>query len=260
MSMNHLPADILENAASLKDLPPSKKRMMDLLRKGSNIQGYPKSWSLDFCLAPTRFEPDPEDPSRIGRTEFEKMTLVSPLEASARPEHTGETLTVPSSVAFRSIGYKLTPMPEFAELSISFDDSRGIIRNDGLGRVMGTLGAEQPAIPYKHFPGLYCAGWARRGPTGTIASTMMDAFSTAESLAQDWQASGESTPFLHEKSGTMHNGGWEGVRNEMQASSARIVHWGDWQKIDRAEKERAEADGKPREKFTRVKDMLSALD
>ncbi len=187
MSMHNVPEVLIESADSLKELPPSRKRLIDLLRKGSKIEGYPKSWSLDFCLAPTRFDADLSDPSRIGYTEFERMTLMSPLDLNARPSHTGESLKIPSSVAFRSIGYKLAAMPEFEGLGISFDGTRGIIRNDGQGRVVGEVKAEEPPMPYKPFPGLYCAGWAKRGPTGTIASTMNDAFATAESLAEDWQ-------------------------------------------------------------------------
>ena len=41
---------------------------------------------------------------------------------------------------------------------------------------------------------------------------------------------------------------------------ARVISYGDWQKVDRAEVERGEPKGKPREKFTTVGEMLAALD
>ncbi len=260
MSMRNVPEILVERGESLKQLPPAKKRQIELLLKGSKVESSPRSWSLDFCLSPTKFGSDSNNPSWIGHTAFETMALSSPFDPNASPSHTGKTLQIPSSVAFRSIGYKLTPMPEFAERNISFDAAKGVIRNDGEGRVMAEAEAAEPPTPYRPYPGLYCAGWAKRGPTGTIASTMNDAFATAESIVADWEASDESVPFLQEKTGAAYNAGWEGVKAEIDAGRAKIVHWADWKQIDRAEKERVQTDGKPREKFTRVADMLAVLD
>lgn len=33
--------------------------------------------------------------------------------------------------------------------------------------------------------GVYCSGWAKRGPVGVIAGTMTDAFETADSVIED---------------------------------------------------------------------------
>ena len=35
------------------------------------------------------------------------------------------------------------------------------------------------------YTGLYCSGWVKRGPIGTILTTMNDAFETAEAIAHD---------------------------------------------------------------------------
>lgn len=35
------------------------------------------------------------------------------------------------------------------------------------------------------FPGLYCSGWLKTGPTGVIATTMNNSFDTARSLLED---------------------------------------------------------------------------
>ena len=40
----------------------------------------------------------------------------------------------------------------------------------------------------------------------------------------------------------------------------RVVSYMDWQKMDAAEIRRGETAGKPREKFTRVKEMLEVLE
>jgi len=34
-------------------------------------------------------------------------------------------------------------------------------------------------------PGVYCSGWVKRGPVGVIATTMTDAFETADTIHQD---------------------------------------------------------------------------
>jgi len=109
-------------------------------------------------------------------------------------------------------------------------------------------------MSYGHFPGLYCAGWVKRGPTGVIASTMEDAFATADAIAQDLAA---AVPFLNTKQPAS---GWEGVRQETGLDKARVVDWADWQSIDAAERERGQKVGKEREKFTSTADMLSVLD
>ena len=103
---------------------------------------------------------------------------------------------------------------------------------------------------------MYCAGWVKRGPTGVIASTMEDAFSTAESIAGDWYK--PFHPFLNGANGT--GLGWGGVREEAEKNGCRRVSWKDWKKIDAIEKGLGQRKGKEREKFTRVEDMLAVLD
>ena len=36
--------------------------------------------------------------------------------------------------------------------------------------------------------GLYCSGWVKRGPVGVIATTMTDAFETADTILSDIQS------------------------------------------------------------------------
>lgn len=112
-------------------------------------------------------------------------------------------------------------------------------------------------MTFGNFPGLYCAGWVKRGPTGVIASTMEDAFGTADAMAGDW---GAGRQFLHEGDAAEVTG-WEGVKGEVAAVglTARVVDWPGWTRIDGAERERGRAVGKEREKFTRTEDMLAVL-
>lgn len=142
-------------------------------------------------------------------------------------------------------------------LSIPFDEARGIIPNDGAGRIVRPPSAlgEQDQLA-RRLPGLYCAGWVKRGPTGVIASTMLDAFSTAEAIAADWEAGRE---FLHADDDAPRTG-WGGVRQEVDRRGLRRVSWEDWLRIDAVERRRGRERGKEREKFACVADMLRLLD
>jgi adrenodoxin-NADP+ reductase len=170
-----------------------------------------------------------------------------------------DTKIIPTSLAFRSIGYKSTPLPGLSNLGIQFDTRRGIIPNVG-GRVI-QVQASQPGLDTPlEVPGIYVAGWVKRGPVGVIASTMEDAFATADCLAEDIRA---GRPFLNGQLEKNETGdGWHGVQKELQAKriSLRSTNWKDWQRIDKTERERGARLGKEREKITCVDEMLQILD
>jgi adrenodoxin-NADP+ reductase len=92
--------------------------------------------------------------------------------------------------------------------------------------------------------GLYVSGWLARGPTGVIANTMYDAFSTAETIAHD------ATTFVWGSSKLPD------LNRDELAGNKPIVTWADWERIDAEERKRGERLGKEREKFTNVPDML----
>jgi adrenodoxin-NADP+ reductase len=241
----------------ISKLPRAPRRIMEVLKKGSeaSVSSTSKSWSLDFCLSPTEFTPSSASTSRIGGIAFEKTTLVpGPFDPLAKARGTGEIVNIDSSVAFRSIGYKSESLPGFTELGIPFNNELGIIPNDKLGRVIDIH--QDKSNAGAHLPGMYCAGWVKRGPTGVIASTMQDAFSTADAIAEDWYS---HVPFLNAGKGSSGLG-WDGVKDEAERRGCRRVGWQDWQKIDAAERHNGQQKGKEREKFTRIEEMLAVLD
>jgi len=54
--------------------------------------------------------------------------------------------------------------------------------------------------------------------------------------------------------------GTEGLREVLANSGTRVVDYADWLRIDTEKQRRGAVNGKPREKITRVSDMLSVLD
>lgn len=201
---------------------------------------------MDFLLSPKSFNASNAAPSNLSSLTFLKNELKGPdiFDPSASVSATPNEVSYPTSLAFRSIGYKSEAIDGMNDLDIDFDERRGIIPNDSHGRITSL------SVDGTRVPGLYCSGWVKRGPAGVIANTMEDAFDTAESIAKDWE---NKEPFM---SGI---NGWDALQEDAATKSLRPVNWESWKKIDTAEKERGKAKGKEREKFTSIPDMLGVL-
>ncbi|KAI0396330.1 hypothetical protein F5Y17DRAFT_419544 [Xylariaceae sp. FL0594] len=251
-SVGFHPIDMHLLPDEISKLPRARRRLMEVLVKGSStrLEHANKSWSLDFCLSPTEFKGTAD--GRVKSTVFDRTSLSSPFDPASSVQSLGEKLELPSSVVFRSIGYKSVALPGFPEAGILFDDRKGVIQNDGYGRALQLASNDaEESQETKVLPGIYCAGWVKRGPTGVIASTMEDAFMTGDAIAADWTA---EVAFLNTKNAH----GWEGLRTEVNKDTCRVIQWADWQKIDKAERERGLLVGKEREKFTSTDEMLAA--
>ena len=250
VSFTPIPAEMFP--PDIKSLPRAKRRIMELLQKGSATNaGASKSWSLDFLLSPTTLSFSND--TTLDSVAFTRNQLTDPSSSESKITSTSEQVTIAASTLFRSIGYKAEAIPGFAEIGISFDDRKGTITHDGRGRAMNP--DHNPKEPHSTSDAaLYCSGWVKRGPTGVIASTMADAFETAEAIIDDWKSKfvvdGEAT--------RLPRRGWEGVKDEAEQRGIKLdpVHWDGWDAIDRAEKKDGESKGKPREKFGTIPEML----
>lgn len=242
----------------IKSLPRVQRRIAEVLVKGTPAtpNDCSKSWALSFLKAPKSMDASgPSDHlTSVTFTNQKFAPDTDTLSKSASVVPTEETTLYPASIAFRSVGYKSTPLPGLADLGIPFNAKLGIIPNDPYGRVVTVSKGL-----HTHIPGLYCAGWVKRGPTGVIASTMADAFTSADSIAQDWES---GSPMLNTAGGQNSSTGlgWIGVKDEVLRRSVRPVSWEDWKIIDRAEKARGSELGKDREKFASVEDIMRVLD
>ncbi|KAL8837262.1 MAG: hypothetical protein Q9176_005796 [Flavoplaca citrina] len=238
--------------SNIPSLPRTAKRLTKLLMEGSTNQytHVEKKWALNFLLSPVRFlSASSTTRSQLRSIEFARTKLIGsdPFDSAAQVEVTTDHQHISTPLAFRSIGYQSEALPGMSELGIHFDTKRGIITNDYYGRLLSlTHGAhiEEP------LPGMYCAGWVKRGPAGVIANTMEDSFATAEAIIADWK---DRAPFLG------GGDGWDTLKMEIAAKGAHTVSWKDWLRIDAAEKARGKAVGKEREKFTNPHDMLNVL-
>ncbi|RDA89762.1 hypothetical protein CP533_3908 [Ophiocordyceps camponoti-saundersi (nom. inval.)] len=243
----------------LGSLPRPSRRLMNVLLKGSSASQSvaPRSWSLDSCLSPKRFLGDNDTHERVVSTEFDVTKLLSPFDPQSPICATGDTHVLPSELVIRSVGYKSTALAGFPDAGILFDEKRGVVMNDGLGRATRFVPSDDggDALETQQVAGFYCAGWLKRGPSGVIATTMQDAFVTADAIIDDWFAGAR---FLRAEHGKIAEG-WEAVRREAGPDASLAVTWDQWLKIDSAERSRGKSCGKPREKFTSVEEMLSAI-
>ena len=147
----------------------------------------------------------------------------------------GVTETVPCGLVFRSIGHRGEPID-----GLPFDVKRGVVPHDG-GRVVDD-NVGQPV------PGLYVTGWIKRGPSGIIGTNRADSIETVESIIADLGGL-TNTP----------KPGLAALRALLAERGIRTVSSEDWRTIDAKEIERGQKSGKPREKFTRVDEMLELL-
>ena len=98
-------------------------------------------------------------------------------------------------------------------------------------------------------PGVYVAGWIKRGPTGVIGTNKKDATETVEHLLQD-AAAGRLAP----KSDTSA----AAVDALLDERVVRVVEYAGWTAIDEAERAAGEKGGRPRVKLCSWDELLAA--
>ena len=144
---------------------------------------------------------------------------------------TGETYRIPAGMVVACIGYQTSPIA-----GVPYDVAAGRFANVE-GRIASPDG---PAVP-----GLYCVGWARRGPSGTIGTNRPDGFAIIERIAEDLGDGDTAKP------------GRAGFDALAKDRGLAVVGFDDWRNIEAAEVANAR-DGAPREKFVAVADMIAA--
>jgi ferredoxin--NADP+ reductase len=197
-------------------------------------QGKKRRIVLRFLVSPIEILGN----SRVEGVKLAKNRLVRAPGNELKAEATGETELLPAGLIFRSVGYKGVPVP-----GVPFDQRAGVIPNVE-GRVLVAPGALEMRR------GVYAVGWIKRGPSGVIGTNKPDSAETADLLLHD-VAAGIITPRLR-GSRTM-------VDQLLQSRGLQVVSFDDWNRHDEHERASGKARGAPREKFTRIPEMLAAL-
>jgi ferredoxin--NADP+ reductase len=219
-------ADVIVDPADLEGVvgtDTNSERNIEVLRgyAAREPSGKPKRVVLKFLSSPIAI---------LGEDRVEGIELATNvLDADNRAVQTDERELLPCGIVFRSVGYRGVALP-----GVPFDEKSGTIPNRG-GRVE---------------PGLYAAGWIKRGPTGVIGTNKKDATETVELLLED-AAAGR----LPRSGATAAD-----VDALLDERGVRRVMYTGWQAIDEYERSTGEKHGRPRVKLCTWGELLDAAE
>ncbi len=143
---------------------------------------------------------------------------------------TGDTYEIAADLVVRSVGYRGTALD-----GVPFDGRRNVIPNVD-GRVVDADG-----VPV---PGLYVAGWIKRGPTGIIGTNKKDAAATVAALLEDLAVRGDT--------------GAVGVEPLLRERGVDVVAFDGWRAIDAAERALGASRGRDRTTIHDRDDLVAA--
>lgn len=178
---------------------------------------------FDLFASPAALKANSADGSKVGALEIERTKV-----ETGRAVATGEQYQIPADLVVTCIGYRTSPIPD-----VPFDERMGRFANQE-GRIL---------------PGLYCVGWARRGPSGTIGTNRPDGYGVIDKIVEDMEAG---------KLGRAGKAGRPGFDRLASERGLDVVTFRDWKRIEEAESAAAR-DGSPREKFVDIAAMIGAL-
>ena len=230
--------DALSEAYMESDKADKKDvRNVEILKEYANRdpEGKPKQIIMRFLVSPTELI----GTDHVEAVKIVKNELYQDDRGNLRPRATDQEETFPVDLVFRSVGYRGVPLAD-----VPFYDKWGTIPNVD-GRIVKEFGSEEVV------PGMYVAGWIKRGPSGIIGTNRPDAVESANALLADVESGKIWSPSQTDPAAMV---------NLLKERNVRYVTWQDWLRLDQLELERGKVAGRPRVKFTTIKAMLDALD
>ncbi|GMU55869.1 MAG: NADPH-ferredoxin reductase FprA [Candidatus Xenobia bacterium] len=224
------PADVELDPASLAEVEADKMtaKKVEVLREFSQRApgGKPRHLSIRFLQSPVEVVGDEQ-----GRVKALKLVRNRLVEKDGKVicQATDQVEELPVQMVFRSVGYLGVALP-----GLPFDARSGTVPSEG-GRVAGLTG-------------VYVAGWIKRGPSGVIGTNKPCGKETVEKMREDREAGKMSAPSS------------EDMAEFLARKGVRVVSYPDWQRLDQLEVTRGQALGRPRLKYSRIEEMLGALD
>lgn len=209
---------------------PTKRRNVETIARYASTPpaGRPRRVILRFLRSPVQIL----GRDRVEGVIVERNELIAGGDGALRARPTGERETIEAGLVFRSIGYVGSPLP-----GVPFDERRSTIHNDG-GRVT------DPATG-RPLPGVYAAGWIKRGPSGVIGTNKKCAQESTSALLADLEAARLPEPTADA----------EELPGELRSRGVRVVEYDGWQAIDTHERSLGEPHGRPRVKLVRREEL-----
>jgi ferredoxin--NADP+ reductase len=193
------------SAASLQDADATTKRNVETLEQYAALtpSGKPRRVMLRFLQSPIAIE----GTDAVEAIVIERNELVAGDDGVLRAQPTGITERIETGLVLRSIGYVGKPLP-----GVSFDSHRSTMLNDN-GRVLD-------GDTHEPLPGVYAAGWIKRGPSGVIGTNKKCAHETTDLLLDDFAAGRLPAPTasvddlltrLRDQGQVVDYAGWEAI-------------------------------------------------
>ena len=202
------------------DDPKQQKKMekiVDTLRSYSENDpaSRPQRLHMRFFASPVRI---------LGEDHVTGIELMRTKLDDNRAIPTGETYTLEVGTVVKAIGYVASPLEgvPIAEWGTCYENDEGKIRDR-----------------------LYAVGWAKRGPSGVIATNRKDSTGVAEKILEELEDGGRA--------------GGEGLAALLKERGVRVISFEDWERIDEAEVT-AGSGIHPRKKLTSLEALLGACD
>jgi ferredoxin--NADP+ reductase len=219
------------SAASLETAVGTIQRNVETLGGYATTtpSGKPRRVVLRFLTSPVAIE----GTDKVQALVVERNELVAGEDGSLKARATGVTERLETGIVLRAVGYVGKPLP-----GVPFDDRRSTMLNER-GRVLSP-DTREPV------PGLYAAGWIKRGPSGVIGTNKKCAQETTDRLFEDLAAG-----LLPEPTDTP-----EALLERLRESGINIVDYSGWEAIDAHERALGEPAGRPRVKLVSRDEQL----
>ena len=193
--------------------------------------GRPKRVVLRFLASPLEILGDSKvEGLRVGLNQ-----LVADQHGTIRAVPTGEEEVIECDLVLRSVGYRGAPID-----GVPFDERAGTVLNVN-GRVLEASGG-QPV------PGVYTAGWIKRGPSGVIGTNKKCANDTVDRLLEDLDSTGLAQP----------SGGSQELDALLNERCPDRIDFSGWRRIDEQERAAGDTQGRPRVKLVHRDKLLQA--
>ena len=218
------PADL---ATSSRDdlVDPVRHHAVEVLRSFARreSQGRSKRLHLRFMVRPHAL---------IGTDRVVALDVEhTAFDGVGRLVGTGQIERIPVQMVVRSIGYQGLPTD-----GLPFDDDAGVIPH----RHGAVSAGERPV------PGVYVAGWIKHGPNGLIGANRKDAADTVATLLADLP---DLPPSPHRDT--------DELVHRLRGRGVDVIEWDGWERIDAAEIDKGQPDGRGRVKIHDWAELLA---
>lgn len=211
---------------------------LDLLRGYAARAPTAKARRLVFRFLRSPVEILGDDAGRVRAVRLARNVLEAGQDGTLVARTTDDVEEIPCGLVFRAVGYRGVPIP-----GVPFDERRGVVPN-AEGRVIDPASGAP-------VPGLYVAGWIKRGPSGVIGTNRPDAAETVRAIVADAAAGALPSPAAPTRAA---------VVARLREQGVRAVTFAQWRHLDALEASRGAATGRPRVKTLTRAEMLAAMD